>query len=74
MQKSERITDQSPVIRLPQSHHRRAKAFAALHGLSLRAAICRLIDEVYPVCDVPECDPLQLTILGSDDATEAQEG
>ncbi len=73
---TEKITPQSPVIRLPQSYHRRAKAFAALNGVSLREAICRLIDEVFPpcTCEVPGEDPRQLTIPGSDNASEAQEG
>lgn len=49
MQKT-RITDQSPVIRLPDSHHRRAKAWAALNGLSLRDAMCVLIDQAWGTC------------------------
>jgi hypothetical protein len=53
MQKT-RITDQSPVIRLPDSHHRRAKAWAALQGLSLRDAMCVLIDQAWATTDVTE--------------------
>jgi hypothetical protein len=44
MQTTEKITEQSPVIRLPQSHHRRVKAWGALRGLTIRQAMCLLID------------------------------
>lgn len=73
---TEKITPQSPVIRLPQSHHRRAKAFAALNGLSLRDAICHLIDAVFPDCgcEPPKAAPRQLAIPGADNAAERQGG
>lgn len=55
---TEKITPQSPVIRLPQSYHRKAKAWAALQGLSLRQAMCLLIDRVYTSCvDLPQSAP-----------------
>ncbi len=67
MQHHERVTDQSPVIRIPIQYHRRAKAFAAMKGVSLREAICHLIDQVCPTCIEPaQTDPRQLTIPGAD--------
>lgn len=53
MQKT-RITDQSPVIRLPDAHHRRAKVWAALRGLTLRDAMCVLIDQAWAATDLTE--------------------
>ncbi len=64
MQNPERITDQSPVIRIPTQYHRRAKAWAALRGLSLRQAMCLLIDRVCTSCVEPP-QPMQ-----SPDATQ----
>jgi hypothetical protein len=64
MQKT-RITDQSPVIRLPDSHHRKAKVWATLQGLTLRDAMCVLIDQAWAATDVAEA-------IKSDDAGRAE--
>jgi len=75
MQTTEKITDQSPVIRLPQSHHRRAKAWAAYQGLTLRQAMCLLIDRVCTSClDPVQQDTGQLAIPGADVAASGREG
>jgi hypothetical protein len=47
----------SPPIQLPIPYHRRAKAWAALKGLSLRDGICQLIDNAWAELPKGACPP-----------------
>ncbi len=58
----------SPSVRLPDPHHRKIKAWAALHGVSLREALCLAIDALLRCPNPKGADALPAQLILNKDS------